>query len=234
MILMKHIARRVADISVDNIVTLSQLKSINYPLYKYVMNNFDKVQEDINSLGVFIFLESDKQTVKRDILIKLIRYYYGDKVDMDQFIKDKFALHTITLKTKTERTLMEFLVNAGFKVDGERIRRIDTRFCEKLKAFADENGFIKTVDYSKNQSFYNRLRARARYKGISIKEFVESLGFTYGYDNLIKQMKHEGYSYTQIAAKVGVSWIAVYNKCRKWREQGEVFKDARRKAHRKL
>ena len=63
----------------NNVILLDDVKSANYPLYKYCIRNIDNVQKALSDCGVCLVSRGTR--LNYDKAKFLLLYYYGDTIN---------------------------------------------------------------------------------------------------------------------------------------------------------
>lgn len=210
------VASRLASLATNNIIGLADIKRINYPLYKYVKKHYSTVYLDLRNIGICL-VNTDRigYNLDRQQLIAVIWYLYGDYVNISKFKKERFYLFNLMIKVKTECSVRKFLVSAGFKVTNDYIEKVDKKYKEKLKPYVN-NGII--IGLTANVYLYNQVSKRASSLGMTVKEYINKLGYITREDK-IKKLRRRGFSYSQIAKEMGMTKNGVYLKFKRWKEK---------------
>lgn len=152
----------------DNILSLDSLKEGNFPLYLYVCDNIKYVRSSINCE----ILDESKPIRGYSIIRKYLKYNYGDVINVTKVRSDNASIYNnICALGSPEEVLSEM----GFVV--EYSRKI-TR--DELKNELDAilvNGLVGKL----TKRLDNKLRYEANKRGITINQYLDSLGYTSSY-----------------------------------------------------
>lgn len=193
----------------NGVLSLSYLKKISYPLFKYYINNRSMLKRRFKQDGIDVL--NDLHTKNTYTNIKLfLRFHYGDTVNITVLrAKDKTVYNYISLMGKPYEVIEEM----GFHIEYSPSKRSMEYIIAELNRISDDEGFIYKIN---DTTLYSKLQSRARKNNNSVKEYVKSLGYTYGINiNKILEYRKQGYSITKIAELLSISHTTVSRTLRK-------------------
>lgn len=188
----------------NRVLPLSVLKKINYPLFRYYMNNRNIVKRRIESEGIQILNDLFTKNTYRNIKL-FLTYYYGETVNMNVLReKDRTIYNYISERGKPREVIEEM----GFKVEYTKFKRSMEYIMAELNRIADDDGFIYKIN---DPTLYSKLQYRQRKEGFSsVKDYVETLGFHYGINSeRLFNLSKQGKSISQIAKLMSISYTTV-------------------------
>lgn len=193
----------------NNVLPLSILKNKNYPLFKYYLDNRSYLKRRLASDGIEVLNDLYKKNTYSNIKLYL-RYYYGDKVEMNVLRKNDYTVYNYISKIGPP---MDVLTEMGFTPVYVGAVRSQEYLIAQLERVADEDGYIhKIVD----PNFYAKLHYKAKKEKLKLKEYLETLGFLYGLNkNRLLALHEQGFNPGKIAELLNVSRSSVVRELEK-------------------
>lgn len=195
---MNNTVRVIAEHTKNGVVPLTVLKQKNYPIFRYTIKNYRKVLRMLRENSIEVL--NDLSTLNTSSKIRLyLLYYHGPTVDLSLMrTSDRSVYNYLIMRGKP----YEMLISYGFEVEYNS-KGAESYIIKELYRIADKNNEIVKISDSK---LYNRLYYRAKKVGISVTEYIETLGFSYKFTDLVqvKKLKKEGLSFNQISRITGV------------------------------
>lgn len=199
----------------NNVLPLSKLKKLNYPLFKYVCKNLNRISTSLKENFEIEILDDVKSLRDKDKIRLYIKYHFGNIVNLSDLRENHRTIYNYITRYGKPRDVLE---NMGFKIKYDCSLSED-QLIEELKTLADENGRIKKI----GSNLYYRVYYRATKSGYNVKEYIESLGFSMNYidlPTLLKLRNEEGKSFSEIAKILGHPVSTIYNKYKEYKGYG--------------
>lgn len=195
--------------SKNNVLVLEDVKSANYPLYKYCVNNLDTIEKALSESGVYLIKKGTK--LDYDKAKFLIHYYYGSTVNVSTLYRQHKTIYNFL--TSLDGKVSTTLKGMGFELTNNR----DLSLIRKLKSIS-KDGHIDSMD----RNTYNKVYYQASKMGITVTEYLKGHGLTYKLngcrDGLIKEMYEQGIKLNEIAKNTNTSKSTVCRVLRKEKE----------------
>jgi len=157
----------------NNVLSIKSLKLTNPPLSRYVLNNKKIIEERLK-----IKILNDTIAIRGTENIKLyLLYYYGDTVNLTRLRKESIVIYNNICALGVPE---EVVKDMGFKVQYDsKISR--DKLIDELKAIANKDGVIKKL----NKRLDNKIRYEANKVNMTVREYIESLGFFLDYKGIL-------------------------------------------------
>lgn len=184
----------------NGVLLLEDVKSANYPLYKYCIQNIDSIKVALSDCGTCLITKSTK--LDYDKAKFLLLYYYGDIINTSTLYRKHKTIYNYlsSLDNRVPDTLKEM----GFNTTNNR----NLGLIRKLKNMS-RNGHISNMD----KNTYNKVYHQANRNGITVREYLQGHGLTYtlnGHrDKEILEMRKKGFSLNKIAKNTNTSKATV-------------------------
>lgn len=212
---MKHTAKRLANLSTRGVVFLQDIKPVNYPLYRFVEKNKELVRKGLKNYSILLI--DDEVEIDDDYVKAYIQYHYKGVVSIPELKKNKKLYSAIT-KLRGRRTVGDYLKSLGIdSTNHGKNPFTEWDIKQVLKKKVNKYGVVTLT--TKDSSFRQVLYRNARKNGMTTKEYIKYLGFKPDYDEDIKKLRQQGYGYRATAKKLGLSYMTIYHKVKKWKEQ---------------
>lgn len=162
-------ARAIAELAKNGVVSLKELKSVNFYLYKLYLKNKDKFDE--------ILLLKYNVCVLNDVNVRLspeyvrlyLLYHYGKNINLSELRKNDWqAYYNICINGG-----VEYFKKLGFNFTYNH----KNKYIEKLKKMVDKNGYLYPPKSDHHPKMYRALYFMARKNGMSYVEYLKHLGF---------------------------------------------------------
>lgn len=184
----------------NGVLPLKLLKSKNYPLFKYVMNNYELVAANLQECGISIM--NDLKSKKDLEVIRLyLKYHFGDTVNLTLLRKNHRTIYSyISFQGKVAETIKEL----GFSIYHEHVSS-EQDIIEELKQIADTE---RKISQRLEPPLYYKLYYRANKLGLSLKEYTKQLGFIIeervDLSAIVRMRDQEHKSFGEIAKALGI------------------------------
>lgn len=143
----------------NGVISLSELRKLNYPLFKFVTKNLDRVSSVLSNHGIEIL--DDTRTKKGYDRIRLyVKYHYGSEVNLSELRLFHKGIYTYLSKMGNIREILESM---GFKVTYS-----STLTDDELHKRIKEEGVTK---------YYNHVYYRAKKCNITVAEYLNKYVF---------------------------------------------------------
>lgn len=166
---MKYTTHLLLQHTKNGILSIKRLQKRNLYLLRLLENNFAKLKSELEEQGVFILNDYKIQSVE-DIQAFLL-YHYGTTVNLSTLKKKDPYLYWILVRLGKPQEIVEQL---GFEVVYKH-KMTESQILKQIQERADERGNIKELGYE----LHYRVRYLAERKGMSISDYLESLGYRY-------------------------------------------------------
>lgn len=152
----------------ENILSLDSLKEGNLPLYKYVYDNLEHVKDSLQCE----ILDESKPIRGYSIIRKYLRFHYGEVVNVSKVRADKAIIYnSICALGNPEDVINEM----GFIVEYNR-KFTMSELKNELDAIV-VNGLVGKL----TKRLDNKLRYESNKRGITINQYLKTLGYTSSY-----------------------------------------------------
>lgn len=159
--------RTLADMSKNDVLRLSELKRVIYPLFRYIIRNMDGISARLrDKYGVDVL--DDLNGMKEYDKIKLyVRYHYGKHVDLSDLRSRHRTIYNYISKMGSH---LNILSGMGFIVSYKA--KHDFGFLIDILKGTAEKGTL----YTMSQSNYNRLYYQACKEKITVEQLLAKHG----------------------------------------------------------
>lgn len=200
--------------SVNGVLPLKKLKKDNYPLFKYVVNNLIRVSKELlDEKGVSIL--DDRHTLRDPDKIKLyLRYHYGQEVNLSEL---RLIHRTIYNYLTQISNPLEAVISLGFTPVYNHTNS-DDMIKSKLQELAYDGNKVRHL----KTGFYNRIYYRANKEGLTVKEYLEKLGYEYRDvedEDIVSLRDKKGLSFGKIAEKYGLPKSTIYSRYKRLKQE---------------
>lgn len=196
---MNNSVKIITTFSRNNVIKLSVLRDKNFPLFKYTMNNYQRVVSSLREYGYYLL--DDLTTLHNIVNIKLyLLYHYGESVSLTLLRSEDRTIYNYLSKRGSPYDLLKKL---GFEVTHE-IFVSKEYLLSSLKRLAGPNKIIDHLE----PSLYRRVYYRSKKEGyLSINDYLSSLGYKLNKLNEeeILRLRKKGLTFKQIGEELGIS-----------------------------
>lgn len=193
----------------NGVISLSVLKKKNYPLFRYYMSNRNVLKRRFKDEGIEILNDITTKNTYTNIKLFLL-YHYGDVVNMNVLREKDRTVYNYISKLGNPNEVIEKM---GFKVEYSKFKRSMDYLMAELNRIADDDGYIYKIN---DAALYSKLQNRARNNELSVKEYMTTLGFSYGLNTKrLISLREQGYSMSKIGELLGISHTTVSRELRK-------------------
>ena len=196
----------------NNVLPLSILKKMNYPLFRYYMKNRNELKRRFKSEGIDVL--NDIRTKNTYTNIKLyLRYRFGGTVNMNVLREKERTVYNYLSLRGIPREVVEEM---GFVTEYALYKREMDYITAELSILADDENYIYKMG---DPVLYGKIKYRAKKEGLSVVVYLENLGFHYGLN--IERLLHlhkQGFSKKQIAQHMSISTATVTRELAKVRD----------------
>lgn len=201
---MKNSTRIITRHAKNNVIPLSVLKEKNYPLFKYLLNNYKVILRELKRNGFHIL--NDLRTLNNKTKIKyFLLYYYGNCVNMTLLrVKDRTVYNYISKIGNPG----DVVTSLGFQVLYAR-KSTEEYIKSELYRISDNEGNIFKIS---DGQLYGKLYYRAKKSGMNVKEYIQKLGFKYREFDVqeIVKLRQQGKSFDEISMLLKVSRSVIH------------------------
>jgi hypothetical protein len=162
-------AKEIAGFSRNGVVSLKELKGINYYLYKLYLKNknlFDELLLINHQVCVLndVRFRRDTEQVRLYLL-----YHYGKDINISDLRKTDYKAY----KNMCIVGGIDHFKKLGFNFTYNKKHK----YMKKLQNMCDKNGFLLPPKQKHYPKMYNALRTAAYMKGMTYVEYLQYLGF---------------------------------------------------------
>jgi hypothetical protein len=162
-------AKEISGFSKNNVVSLKELKGINYYLYKLYLNN-KELFDELLLLKHQVCVLNDVNFKRTTEQVRLyLLYHYGRDINISELRKKDFNAYKNMCLTGG----VDHFKSLGFNFTYNR----KWKYMKKLRSMCDKNGYLLPPKKKHYPRMYNALRTAAYQKGMSYVEYLEYLGF---------------------------------------------------------
>lgn len=207
---MYNSTKLLSSLAKNNVLSLSDLRERNYPLFKYFINNYRELKETLESYGVEVL--NDIYTLNSLNHIRLyLKFKFGELVNLSVLREKHRTVYNYLSKYGNPSKIV---LSYGFNIEYSR-KTSDNFILRELETLADANNQILSIP---DPELYSKVYYRSRKFGYkNIKEYLKHLGFTYKEIDIQKiiTLRESGLSFAKISKAVDVPASTVnrlYNK----------------------
>lgn len=161
----------------NGVLSLKSLKQSNVPLHIYIKDNKQQIENRLN-----IEILDDTVAIRGIKNIKLyLLYYYGDTVNLTNLREESIVIYNNICALGTPEEVIKEL---GFKVVYDSKISQD-ELIKELRAIANEDGVIERL----NKRLDNKVRYEANKVHMTVREYIEELGFFLDYEGKLSKNK---------------------------------------------
>ncbi|MEC0276862.1 hypothetical protein [Peribacillus frigoritolerans] len=195
---MNNTVRVIAVHAKNGVIPLTVLKQKNYPIFRYFLKNYRKVLRLLSENGIQVL--NDLTTLNHTSKLKrYLLYYYGTTIDLSLIRQsDRTVYNYLIMKGKPEVRLNDL----GFEVIYQH-KGSEGYIIKELYRLADKDGNIYSIADAK---FYSKLYYRAKKQDLNVKQYINTLGFTYNHTDIneVKKLLKDGLSFSEISRTMNV------------------------------
>ncbi|HZK27065.1 MAG TPA: hypothetical protein VFD00_05975 [Thermoclostridium sp.] len=161
--------KEIAGFSRNNVVSLKELKGINYYLYKLYLNNKDLFDE-LLLLNHQVCILNDIRFRRTTEQVRLyLLYHYGKDINISELRRINYNAY----KNMCMVGGVSYFRGLGFNFTYDK----KFKYIKKLKSMCDKNGYLLPPKQKHYPKMYNALRTSAYNKGMTYVEYLQHLGF---------------------------------------------------------
>ena len=166
---MFHTARKLSKHNTNNVISLKELKSKDFRLYRLYLSNKSRLT-DILLLDYGIYIMDDR-TSRKSVVPLYIKYHYDNKVNLTEFRNNHWTVYKYLCALGDPAAVLE---SWGIEV-GYSTWKQEKELTEILSEVTDTENNIKKI----RKPLYSKFYYRASLHNLTVAQYLDTQGFKF-------------------------------------------------------